>query len=102
MLHLPETDDNLTNLTDEKVNEFVVINFSQYSKIIRPEQNFRKVARSHYIFLTTPDKVEKYMQSNSSDNCIHQYNIEILNLFDSELELINGKIMIKKINKNNF
>ena len=49
-----------------------------------------------YIFLTTPDKVEKYVESNSSDNCVHHYNVEILNLFDPELKLINTKPIIKK------
>ena len=35
------------------------------------------------------------MQSSSSDNCIYHYNIEIFNLFDSELQLINTKPIIK-------
>ena len=35
------------------------------------------------------------MQSNSSDNCIHHYNVEILNLFDPELRLPNTKPVIK-------
>ena len=35
------------------------------------------------------------MQLNSSDNCVHHCNIEILNLFDLELQLINTKPMIK-------
>ena len=35
------------------------------------------------------------MQSNSSDNCVHYYNFEILNLFDPELQLINTKPIIK-------
>ena len=35
------------------------------------------------------------MQANSSDNCIRHYNVEILNLFDSELQLINNKLFIK-------
>ena len=35
------------------------------------------------------------MQSNSSDNCIHRYNVEILNLYDPELQLINTKPVIK-------
>ena len=48
-----------------------------------------------YIFLTTPDEVEKYVQSNSSDNCVHHYNVEILNLVDPELQLINNKPVIK-------
>ena len=37
------------------------------------------------------------MQSNSSDKCVHRYNIEILNLFDQELQLTDTKPMI--INK---
>ena len=48
-----------------------------------------------YIFLTTPDKVEKYGQSNYFDNCVHHYNVEILNLFDPELQLINTKLGTK-------
>ena len=36
------------------------------------------------------------MQSNSSDKCVHCCNIEILNLFHPELQLINTKPMIKK------
>ena len=35
------------------------------------------------------------MQSNSSDNCVHRYNVEILNLFNPELQLINTKPVIK-------
>ena len=35
------------------------------------------------------------MQSNSSDTCMHHYNIEILNLFDPELQLIKTKPVIK-------
>ena len=35
------------------------------------------------------------MLSNSSNNCAHHCNIEILNLFDSELQFINTKHMIK-------
>ena len=88
-LYIPKIDDYLKILTDEEVKDFVAINFSGYFNSIREEQNLRKVAKSLYIFLTTPDKVEKYVQSNSSDNCIHRYNVEILNIFDPELQLIN-------------
>ena len=35
------------------------------------------------------------MQSNSSDNCVHHYNIDILNFFNPELQLINIKPMVK-------
>ena len=63
------------------------------------KQEVKKVDELLYIFLTTPDDdVEKYietMQSNSSDNFVHCFNIEILKLFDPELQLINTKPMIK-------
>ena len=35
------------------------------------------------------------MQSSSSENCVHRYNIEVLNLFYPELQLINTKPIIK-------
>ena len=98
MLHIPKIDDYLKILTDEEVKDFVAINFSEYFKSIREEQNLRKVAKSLYFFLTAPDEVEKYveiMQSNSFNNCIHRYNVEILNIFDPELQLISIKKMIK-------
>ena len=88
MLYIPKIDDYLEMLTDEEVKDFVAINFSES---IREEQNLRKVAKSLDTFLTTPDEV----QSNSSDNCVHHYNVEILNLFDPELQLINTKLVIK-------
>ena len=59
-----------------------------------------KFSKSIYIFLETPDEREKYVQimpSSSSDKCVHRYNIEILNLFDQELQLTDTKPMI--INK---
>ena len=95
MLHIPKIDDYLKISTDEEVEDFVAINFSEYFKSIREEQNLRKVAKSLYVFLTTPDEVEKYVQSDSSDNFIHRYNVKILNIFDSELQLTNTKPMIK-------
>ena len=60
------------------MKDFVAISFSEYFKCtkeklyskLNEDQNRRKVAESLYIFLTTPDKVEKYVkivQSNSSD-----------------------------------
>ena len=51
-----------------------------------------------FVFLTTPDEVEKYvemMQSNSSGNFVHHCNIEILNLSDPELQLMNTKLIIR-------
>ena len=37
------------------------------------------------------------MQSNSSDNFIHRYNVEIMNIFDPELELIITKHNLKEL-----
>ena len=92
-------------MTDGEVKDFERF-FSEYSKSLKEElysklneeQNLRKAAKSFYVFPATPDKVEKHakmMQSNHSDNCVHRYNIMILNLFDQDLQLINIKPMIK-------
>ena len=106
MLYIPKINIYLKILPDDEVKDFAVINFSEYFKSTREklysklseEQNLRKVTESVYVFLTTPDEVEKYaniMQSNSSDKYVHRYNIDILNLFDPELQLINTIPMIK-------
>ena len=58
MMYISNIDDYLKTLTDEKVKDFVAINFSEYFKSIREEQNLRKVAKSFYIFLTTPVEVQ--------------------------------------------
>ena len=76
ILYIPKIDDYLKILTDEKVRDFVAINFSEYFKSITEDQNLWKVAKSLYIFLATPDEVEKYVQSNSSNNCTHGYNVQ--------------------------
>ena len=34
------------------------------------------------------------MQSNSFDNCIHCYNVELLNIFDPGLQLVKTKPVI--------
>ena len=81
MFYVTKTDDYLGILTDEEVEDIVATNFSEYFKSIREEQSLTKVAKLLYIFLTTSDEVEKYVQSNSSDNCIHLYNIEIFTFF---------------------
>ena len=69
-------------MTEEEIKDFVAMNYSEYFKStkenlyskLNEEQNRRKVAKSLFIFLATPDEREKYakmMQSNSSDNCRH-------------------------------
>ena len=63
------------------MKNFVVMNFGQYFQSMREklyselceEQNLRKIGESLYIFLTTPDEVEKFVkvtQSNSSDSYV--------------------------------
>ena len=108
MLYISKTGDYLKILSDVEVKDLVVINFnfSKYFKSTREklyfklsgEQNLGKFVESLYIFLTTPDEEEKYvemMQSSSSNNCICYYNIEVFNLFDPELQMINIKPIIK-------
>ena len=92
-MYIPKIYNYLKILSDEEVKDFVAINFNEYFKPttekmyskLNKEQNLRKVAKLLYIFLTTPDEVEKYVQSNSSDNCMHQL----------EFQLITTKPMIK-------
>ena len=49
MLYIPKIDDYLKILTDEELKDFVAINFREYFKSIREEQNLRKVAKSLYL-----------------------------------------------------
>ena len=79
MLYIPKTDDYLKILTNEHVKDFVARNFARYFKFIREEQNLIKVSKSLFIFVTTPDPAEKYVQLNSYENCMHRFNVEILN-----------------------
>ena len=39
ILYIPKIDDYLKILTDEKVRDFVAINFSEYFKSVREEEN---------------------------------------------------------------
>ena len=105
-MYIPKISVSLKILTYEEVKNLVATHFSEYFISIREplysklseKQDLRKIAILLYIFLTTPDVVEKYvetMQSNSSGNCVYHYNIEILNLFDPEIQLINTKPMNK-------
>ena len=95
MLYIPKIDDYLKILTDEEVKDFVAINFNEYFKTIREEQDLRKVDKLFYKFLRTPDEEEKYVESNYYDNCVHHYIVETSNLFDSELQWINTTEVIK-------
>ena len=68
MLYIPKINDYVKILTAEEVKDFVVKNFSKYFKStkeklyskLNEEQNLRKVVKWLYIFLTTPDEVEKF------------------------------------------
>ena len=88
-------DDYLKIVTDEEVKDFLAINFGEYFKFTKKEQNLRRVIKSLSIFLATPAELNKYVPSTSSDNCVHHYNAAILNLFDPELRVINTKPVIK-------
>ena len=59
-MYIPKIDDYSKILTDDEVKDFVAINFSEYLKSTRDEQNLREVAKSLYTFLAT-DEVKKYV-----------------------------------------
>ena len=99
MLNILKIDNYLKILTDEEVKDFVVISLSEYFKFsgeklhskLTEETNFRKLMNfwQHLV------KYSKIMQSKSSDKYAHRYSIEILNLFNVEIQLMNTKPMIK-------
>ena len=70
-----------------------ILNLQEKNKILENLVNLL------YIFLTTPDEVEKYVQSNYSDNWLHLSNVEIFNIFNPELQPINTEPMIKNKSK---
>ena len=47
------------------------------------------------MFLTTPDEIDEDVLSSSVDNSIYHYSAEILNLFVTELQMINTKPVFK-------
>ena len=57
-MYIPKIDDYSKILTDDEVKDFVAINFSEYLKSTRDEQNLREVAKSLHTFLTT-DEINK-------------------------------------------
>ena len=93
MLYIPKIDEYLKTLTDEEVKDLVAINFSEYFKSTKEKLYSNCILN---MSLKQLDGVEKYVQSSSSDNYIHLYNVEILNLFDSELEHQDTESVIKK------
>ena len=87
-------------MTDNEVKDFVGRNSGKYLKSkkgnvcskLNEVRILEKVVESLSVFVT---HLMKMIQSNSSDTCVHCYNIEILNLFDPELQLIKTNSMIK-------
>ena len=51
MLYIPKVDGYLKFFTDEKVKDFVAINFDEYFKSIREKENLRKFTKSLCIFI---------------------------------------------------
>ena len=46
MLYIPKISDCLKFLTDDEVKDFAVINFREYFKYMKEEQNLRNIAKS--------------------------------------------------------
>ena len=93
MLNISKINYYIKIFTDEEENNFPVVNFSDYFKTIREKQNLGKVAKSLYIFLTTPGEVEKYDQIILI--IAYVTIVEILTFFDPELQLVNTKPVLK-------
>ena len=70
MLYIPEISDYLKFLTNDRVKNFLVINFREYfkSKIeklcskLSKQQNQKKIVKFLYIFLAAPDEVENTLR----------------------------------------
>ena len=67
MLYIPEISDYLKFLTNDRVKDFLVINFREYfkskiEKLCSKQQNQRKIVKFLYIFLTAPDEVENMLR----------------------------------------
>ena len=70
ILYIPKIGGYLKVMTDNEVEDFVVINFDKYFKSmrdklysqLREKQNLRNIVESLFIFLTTPDKVENMLR----------------------------------------
>ena len=69
-MYISKIDDYLKILTDDEVKDFAAIHFSGHFRFTRKklyseiseEQNLRKVAKSLYVFLTTPDELENLLK----------------------------------------
>ena len=82
------------------MKDFVAISFSEYFKPtneklyskLNKKENLRNFAKLIYVSQKAPDEVEIYVQLNSSDNCMHLYNAEVLILFDPKKQIQNLKL----------
>ena len=81
----------------------VNISNPQTKKKLCSKLRLRKLFESLYIFLTISGQVEKYfaiiMHSNSSDSCVYYYNVQILNFFDPEVQMITKPMIKNKLNE---
>ena len=69
MVYISKVGDYSKILTDDEVNDFVVINLGEYLNLWEKnieEQNLKKVIELLYIFLATPVEVEKYVEMMQS------------------------------------
>ena len=69
MVYISKVGDYSKILTDDEMNDFVVINLGEYLNLWEKnieEQNLKKVTELLYIFLATPVEVEKYVQMMQS------------------------------------
>ena len=69
MVYISKVGDYSKILTDDEMNDFVVINLGEYLNLWEKnieEQNLKKVIELLYIFLATPAEVEKYVEMMQS------------------------------------
>ena len=69
MVYISKVGDYSKILTDDEMNDFVVINLGEYLNLWEKnieEQNLKKVIELFYIFLATPVEVEKYVEMMQS------------------------------------
>ena len=69
MVYISKVGDYSKILTDDEMNDFVVINLGEYLNLWEKnieEQTLKKVIELLYIFLATPAEVEKYVEMMQS------------------------------------
>ena len=69
MVYISKVGDYSKILTDDEMNDYVVINLGEYLNLWEKnieEQNLKRVIESLYIFLATPVEAEKYVEMMQS------------------------------------